>query len=297
MGKRISLAILFIILFSAIHAQEISPFGKFTKDSVMIGEEVQFSLSVRYPKEWYVIFPDSTYDFEPFEYYSKEFYPTRADSTHAIDSVVYTLSTFEVDLIQKLQLPVFLLDKNDSTKIISNPDSVVLNELVRAVPDSLTLKENLTYREVDYTFNYPYLAIGMAVLIALIMIGYLVFGEAIRTKIRLYRMRKAYENFSMQFDQGLSNIRKSERNAALIEEVLVIWKRYMEKLENRPFTKYTSKEILMAGFEKDLKTVLNKIDGAIYGAIGDDEMHKNFETLEDFTLERYKAKVKEVSHG
>lgn len=297
MVKSISLGILFSLLFSAIYAQEISPYGKFSSDSVMVGEEVHYSLSVRYPKDWHVIFPDSTYDFEPFEYYAKAYFPTRVDSTHAFDSAVYTLSTFEVDLIQKLQLPVYLLDKNDSTKILANPDSVFLKELVTVVPDSLAFRENLSYQAVDYAFNYPYLMIGLAILLAILAIGYLTFGKAIQTKIKLYRMRKAYEKFSLQFDRGLTKIKQSERNAELIEEVLVVWKRYMEKIENRPFTKYTTREILKVGFEKELKSVLNNIDGAIYGAIGDDEMHKNFETLEDFTLERYKTKIKEVSHG
>lgn len=297
MGKRIAAGILFSLVFSFNYAQEISPFGKFLKDSVMVGEEVQYSLSVRYPLDWQLVFPDSTNNFEPFEYYAKSYFPTRIDSTHAFDSAVYTLASFEVDLVQKLQLPVYLLNGNDSTVILANPDSVFLKELVTMMPDSLKFKENVAYQAVEYAFNYPYLMIGLGVLLILLIATYFLFGNTIRKKIKLYRMRKAYEKFSMEFERGIIRIKQSETNAELIEQILVTWKKYMEKIEDRPFTKYTSKEILKVGFEKELKTVLQTIDRAIYGAIGDEEMHKNFEALEDFTLERYQHKIKEVKHG
>lgn len=288
MGKGISLGILFSFIFSVNHAQEISPYGKFLKDSVMVGEEVQYSLSVKYPLDWHVIFPDSTYNYEPFEFYTKSYFPTRIDSTHAYDSAVYTLSTFEIDLVQKLQLPIYLLNGNDSTTILASPDSVFLRELVTVLPDSLKFRENLAFQAVNYAFNYPYFMIGLG-LVALIGLGtFFIFGNSIRTKIKLYRMRKAYEKFSLEFDRGIIKIKQSETNAQLIEEILVIWKSYMEKIEDRPFTKYTSKEILKVGFEEQLKNVLQTIDRSIYGAIGDEEMHKNFEALEDFTFERYK---------
>ncbi|MEP3387963.1 MAG: hypothetical protein ABJO02_07240 [Reichenbachiella sp.] len=297
MGKRIAAGILFSLVFSFNYAQEIAPFGKFLKDSIMVGEEVQYSLSVKYPLDWQLVFPDSTFNFEPFEYYTKSYFPTRTDSTHAFDSAVYTIASFEVDLVQKLQLPVYLLNGNDSTIILANTDSIFLKELVTVMPDSLKFKENVTYQAVEYAFNYPYLMIGLGILLVLLIGTYFLFGNSIRKKIKLYRMRKAYEKFSMEFERGIIRIKQSETNAELIEQILVTWKKYMEKLEDRPFTKYTSKEILKVGFEKELKTVLQTIDRSIYGAIGDDEMHKNFEALEDFTLERYQHKIKEVKHG
>lgn len=297
MGKGISLGILFSFIFSISHAQEISPFGKFLQDSVMIGEEVQYSLSVKYPIDWQVVFPDSTHSYAPFEFYSKTFFPTRTDSTHAYDSAVYTISTFEIDLVQQLQVPVYLLNGNDSTVILANPDSVYLKELVMVVPDSLLFKENVTFQAVNYAFNYPYFLIGTGILLVLALGVFLIFGKTIRAKIKRYRMRKAYEKFSLEFERGIIKIKQAQNNTQLIEEILVTWKKYMEKLEDRPFTKYTSKEILKVGFEKELKDVLQTIDRAIYGAISHEEMHKNFEALEDFTLERYRTKTKEVSHG
>ena len=297
MAKKIAINIVFTLIFFQTQAQQISPFGIFKSDSVKIGNELHYSLSVKYPLDWHIIFPDSTYDFSPFEYYDKQYFPTRVDSLYAYDSAVYTLSTFEIDLVQRLQLPIYLLNGKDSTEIFSQQDSVFLQEMITVMPDSLTLRENVNFKAVTYEFNYPYFMIGLLVLLILSIGTFLIFGKGIQSKIKQYRLRKSYEKFSLAFDRGVNKIRQNENNTEIIENILVVWKQYMEQLENRPFTKYTSKEIVSLGFESDLKSVLHTIDRALYGSIGDEQMHKNFEMLEDFTLERYQHKLKEVQNG
>jgi len=289
--------IVFIFISFGVFGQSISPFGKFLTDSINIGERIQYSLSVKYPANYEVIFPDSTYDFAPFEFYSKTYFPTRIDSLHAIDSAVYTVGSFEIDLVQKLQLPIFIIDGKDSTTVLTAPDSVYFREMVVVVPDSLAFRENLAFQKVFYAFNYPYLLIGIGILLVIGALVYLVFGKSIRVKIKLYRLRKAYEQFCVDFERGINHIRQQETKKELLEEILVIWKRYMEKLEDRPFTKYTSKEILKAGYAIDLKLVLQNIDQSIYGFTDNEKMHKNFESLEDFTLERYQEKLNHVKNG
>ena len=296
MGKRSILSFLFSLLFFVCSAQEIITDGFFLADSMKIGEQVEYSLYIQYPKNSEVIFPDSTYDFSPFEYYSKKFFPTRVDSLLAYDSVVYSVASFEVDKVQYFQLPVFLLKGKDSINIMPELDSIYLMELVTQVPDSLILRENIAFHEVPLAFNYPYLMIGLGILVVLMIVVYIVFGKTIKKKIRLYRLRKEYEKFSTAFEKGIRNVRKNN-DATLIEEVLLIWKRYMEKLEDKPFTKYTTREILNSGYDQLLKDVLRSIDRSIYGRVDDDEIYKNFESLEDFTLDRYKLRIREVSNG
>ncbi|MFT7162550.1 MAG: hypothetical protein ACI9GZ_003742, partial [Bacteroidia bacterium] len=282
MGKRSILSFLFSLLFFVCSAQEVITDGFFLADSMKIGEEVEYSLYIQYPKNSEVIFPDSTFDFFPFEYYSKRFFPTRVDSLLAYDSVVYSVASFEIDKVQYFQLPVFLLKGKDSINIMPELDSIYLMEMVIQVPDSLVLRENIAFQDVPLAFNYPYLMIGLGILAGLLIVAFFVFGKTIRKKIRLYRLRKEYEKFSASFEKGISNVRKNN-DVTLIEEVLLIWKRYMEKLEDKPFTKYTTREILNSGYDQLLKDVLRSIDRSIYGRIDDEEMHKNFESLEDFT--------------
>ena len=57
---RVALITSFILtVFSFCSAQEIEPDGYFLQDSTQIGEEILYSLYVKYPKDLEVLFPDS----------------------------------------------------------------------------------------------------------------------------------------------------------------------------------------------------------------------------------------------
>jgi len=295
--KRLIVVFTFLFGMTQISAQEIKPKGYFLRDSIKIGEEIGYALSVKYPKEYQIIYPDSTFDYGSFEFYSKTFFDTKVDNTYALDSVVYNVSTFEIDPILGLQLPIYILNGPDSIEIFSNSDSVILVQYITQVPDSLQLVKNVDYHPVTYDLNYPYLLISAGILIVLIIAALLLFGGKIRTKIKRYRLRKDFEKFSLNLEKGINNIRQNPADKSLIEEVLVVWKKYMEGLENKPFTKYTSKEISRVGYGEKLDIVLKSIDRAIYSNIDIEEIHKNFERLEDFTTDIYLGKIKALKNG
>lgn len=297
MVKRILVILyLFFAGTSSLYSQEVSPDGFFIEDSVTIGEAIQYALYIKYPKDLEVIFPDSSGVFFPFEYYDRTYFTTRLDSAFAYDSVVYQLTSFEIEPIQYLQVPIYLIDGKDSTEVFPPLDSIYLQEMILELPDSLILKANTGFLQVSEAFNYPYLMIGLASLGVLVIILYLVFGKTVVRKIRIYRLRKEYERFSNKFENGI-NALKTKRDSSFVEQSLVVWKAYMEKLEDKPFTKYTTKEILRSGYDPSLKETLMNIDKSIYGHVSDQEIHKNFESLENFTLERYKLKLQEVNNG
>lgn len=297
MVKKFILILGIVSTSAGLYAQEIVTRGAFSHDTVKIGVETYFSLSVKYPRDWQVVMPDSTFDFSPFEFYSKSFAPTKSDSVFAYDSVAYHLATFEVDPVLQLQLPVFIVKGADSIEIMSNVDSVYVHQMIAQLPDSIQFRENLAFVPTEYAFNYPYFTIGATVLLLVVALIFVFFGKTIRAKIKAYRMKKDFEKFTIRLEQGISSIRQNENNKPLIEDILVVWKKYMEKLEDRPFTKYTSKEVIKAGYGSELKDILQNIDRAIYGNINDEQMHKNFESLEDYTAERYTMKLKEVQNG
>lgn len=294
MSRKTFTEILFLLVFKISFAQEIITDGYFHQDSMKVGEVVNFTLYAKYPKNMDIIFPDSTFNYLPFEFYSKVFFPTKVDSVFAYDSAVYSLASFEIDSIQYLQLPFFILKGKDSTKILTYLDSIYLKDLVTPMPDSLIFKENTTFQKVNLAFNYPYFLIGITIFILLMIAIISIFGKSIQRKIKAYKLRKAYEKFSIEFEKGINKIKKSN-DIKLIEEVLIVWKKYMEKLENKPFTKYTTKEIGKAGYN-NLQRKLKDIDESIYGKIENTAMYKNFESLEDFTLENYQQKLKEINH-
>lgn len=297
MDKKIFLVLSLWFAYHISFAQLIETNGKFLSDSVKIGEATDYVLTVKYPVTMQVIYPDSTFDFSPFEYYTKSFVPTKVDSIYAIDSVIYSLATFEIDPVQSLAIPIFILSKGDSVDVLPIADSIILKALVTHVPDTVNLKSNFEYLPVQYAVNYPYLAIGLVILFVTLIGLWIVFGKKIRAKIKLYRLKKSFEAFSQSFENGINKIKSNEDSGELIEEVLVIWKQYMEKLEDKPFTKYTSKEIAKAGYDEVLTHTLQNIDRAIYGHLNDDQMHTNFEALEDFTLQMYQLKTKKIING
>jgi len=100
-----------LLWFASINSisQEVKPKGVFLVDSAKIGEQIPYSLSIRYPKQMEFLFPDSNYNFFPFEFNSKNFFITRTDSLVSVDSAIFYLSTFEVEPVQKLFLPVFMI--------------------------------------------------------------------------------------------------------------------------------------------------------------------------------------------
>ena len=277
-------------------AQQLQPKGEFLVDSLRIGEEIPYALTMTYPLEMEVLFPDSNFNFTPFEYSRKEFFLSKSDSVNIKDSAIYYLSSFEIDPVQSLSLPVFLITSGDSTEIPSLPDSVYFAEMVPVLPDSIALREDVNYVNVNQAFNYPYLAIGIAILIVLSIVLYFAFGKQIKKRIYLYRLRKSYEKFSLDFDQVFADLRKHGEKLKT-EKLLVLWKKYMEKLEDRPYTKLTSKEIAHLNDASDFAIALKSIDRGIYGHSQWERVFKNFEVLEDITSERYNKKVMEVKNG
>ncbi len=293
--RRFFLGILLLTGFGG-KSQQLIPEGWFLVDSIKIGEPVPYSLSINYPIAFEVIFPDSNFNYTPFEFVRKEYFASKSDSLSVKDSVVYHITTFEIDPVQSVSIPVFMISNGDSTSIYPEVDSIYLQEMVPVMPDSVALKEDVAFLNVSSTFNYPYLLIGIATSLFVLAIVYFVFGKKIKQRIQLYRLEQAYRKFSTDFDQMFGDLRKSGDHT-ITEKLLILWKKYMEKLENRPYTKLTSREIASLSDAGKFSETLKSIDKSIYGKTAIDIVYKNFEQLEDITGERYQRKIGHVRNG
>ena len=179
------LIILFFAASFSLQAQQIKSKGSFLSDSIKIGMDIRYSLSATYPSNQDVVFPDSTFNFSPFEYVGKKYFTTKTDSTYSYDSAVYIFTTFEVDSVQFLRLPVFIVTRGDSSAIYTEMDSVILQHVVAEIPDTtgvenMPLKENVDFLPLVLQFNYPYLIIGIIILIIAILLVIIIFGKRIR---------------------------------------------------------------------------------------------------------------------
>jgi len=286
----------FTCLSFNLAAQPIQIKGGFESDSIQIGKPVNYFLTASYPRKLDIVFPDSTFNYSPFELKSKTFFTTRSDSLMSFDSVVYVLTSFEIDQVQSLALPVFAIKEGDSITWNSDPDSVFLSELITTLPDSLDLKINTSLSNIARQFNYPYLLTGIVAVLILGLVIFLAFGKKIRKRYLLYRLGKNHQKFFTKFRQLVGKLEPNSPPSGS-EEILVLWKKYMEGLEKKPFTKLTTKEILDNPENTPLRKPLKMVDENIYGNIRRGNLKDCFEDLEFFSGERYNFKIEKLKNG
>lgn len=285
-----------IILFFNVNlclAQTVIPKGTFIQDETRVGEEVQFALSVRYDSDLNIILPDSLYKFSSFEYNSREYFKTRTDSTTSFDSVIYNLSTFEIDSIQTLRLPVFVVNEEDSTAYYTFTDSIRLVQVVSEIPEEPKALADTDLVKIKKQFNYPYLFIFLGVLFIIVLVVAIFFGKQLSKAWKVYMMKKAHKKFVARFFSLMRDV-SGNNPVNTTEHVLAIWKQYMEKLEKMPISKLTTKEILVIHNNSLLKENLKMIDRSIYGGERGNDLFKSFDFLMKFSIEIYEEKVKEI---
>jgi hypothetical protein len=288
-----------LLLTLAATAQEVKVRARFIEDSVRIGAPLRYTLAAEYPSHYQVLFPDSTFNFAPFEFQSKKFIPTQTLNNLSYDSAIYTLVSFEIDSLQLLSLPVFQVQKRDSIIYTPDADTVYFSALVAAVPDSLAinqlpLKTNTAYNKVSWILNYPVLLMMAGTLLIVAIIIWVVFGKRIRKHFALKNLLKKHSSFLTEFDQNLQKL-NSAFHPDVAEKSITVWKKYMEELSAQPYTKYTSKEIREIA-KGEVTQALQAVDKMIYARLQPESLAA-FEQLKTFTINQFNQKLQEVKHG
>jgi hypothetical protein len=293
---RAKLAFAFLLISSVSLAQQVQLKSGFVQDSIKIGLPVQYWLSARYPAYLDVFLPDSTHSFSPFEYAGRSLFETRLDSSYAIDSVVYSLVSFEIDKIQFLKLPALLFHRQDTSVFFSPKDSVFLMEYVYMVSDTTKLKSDTRFVNIPLQVNYPLYAIILTALALILLILLLVFGQ----NIRRYYLRKKLAREHLVFCEKIGKVieqLKSKGAPELAGEGLNLFKVYIEKLEKVPFTKLTTREISALSFTSELVNPLRAIDRCVFGKMESGTIYQDFQQLEDFAEWCYKKQFEKLSDG
>lgn len=276
-----------LILISLIsYGQDVDIKGGFIQDSLLIGMDIEYWLSASYPIDHELFLPDSNYNFTPFEFGSRVYFETTTDSSVARDSVVYSLQSFEIDPIQYLNLTAIVVQESDSVLLTSPLDSIYLIELVEVATDTTALIANTDYQEVERQLNSPLILIVVGVLILIGLIVLIVFGGKIRKRFALKRMTRSHDQFLERFAKMISSLKRAG-SPEVAEEAVNLWKNYMERLERKPFTKLTSKELVKYPFAEELKNPLLAVDRCVYAKIPSETVYQDFQHLEDFTQNRF----------
>jgi len=296
---RLVVSIVFLLIFSFSSAQEAKVNGHFAGDSIQLGKPISFFLTARYPQNQTVLFPDSTFSFAPFEFQNKKFVPTETKNGISYDSVIYTLSTFEIDSLQILKLPIFTVQEKDCTAVYSNPDTVVFSKSLKSLPDSvqiakLPLKTNTNYLNVSWLLNYPLVSIILGVLLIILIVCWIIFGKIIIRYFKIKRLSKKHQAFLQLFNAAVERTQAGFSSQST-EAVLLIWKKYLENLVDVPFTKFTTKEIRETESDDRLGQSLSAIDRMIYANQPGEKHH--FVNLKTFSEDQFYKKLEKLKNG
>ena len=254
--------ILICILFShKIYSQEIDYNIFFKEESVKIGDTITLISTLRYPKNIEIIQPDSSYKFIPFEFLDKIIFESSTSNNFIYDSTIYLLQTFELDSIQSIYLKSYIINKSDSLEILSNNDDILTISLVNE--KNSKIKANTLLERINSIFNLKKYSIITGVIFSILILIYLVFRKKINKYFKIKRIKSETDFFKNEFDYILNKYLNTN-NIKFLENLILKWKRFMEKLSKKPYSSSTTSEISI--FNKNIKSIktLKEIDKCIY---------------------------------
>ena len=267
--------------------------GRFSQQTVLIGEPIDYELRYEHDPGLEVVFPDSLARFAPFEYTGKTYFPTRTRQGRSLDRTIYHLRTFRLDSVQTLALPVAVLRGEDTLSVAPLPSRVRLLRTAPPQPASQelpALRQNLALVPVAPLFNYPYWLVGAVAGLLLLAGSAALFRRRLRRRYQAYKLRKNHGYFLAQFARHVERFELS-RSATNVERAVVLWKNYLAGLEHSGLTSFTTREIV-AYFENDadVRKGLSATDRVIYGNVqteDTEEVDVAFRRLRGFAERRY----------
>lgn len=272
------------------------PKGAFLAPKMKVGSPVQYALSYRHDASRDVFFPDSAYDYTPFRFLKRDYFPTRTTAAGSVDSVVYTLVSFETDTLQYLKLPVFVRDGRDCTAVYPTISEVKLQSLLSGKdPRQSGLRSNVQLVSLEDQVNYPLLFL---VLIAAAVLGGLInwlFGEALRRQWQLFQLWRRHLKFRGTYQRYFRGAADPKQAAPNVERAVFLWRRYLERMEGKPYSTFTTKETVeQFGQEKKLEGALRDVDSVVYGGVASPQTEESLKILRELAGRAYVKRKKQI---
>ena len=259
--KNFTFIFLFFLNISEVFSQEIEYKVYFIKDSVKIGDSIPLISILKYPKSIELIQPDSSYNYLTFEYIDKKTFPSIQIDNIILDSTVYYLRTFEIDSTQNIKLEATIINKDDSLNIISNTDSITLISQVTDISSSLI--NNTLFSVIKSIFNSEKVIYLIIIILSIIILLFILFRKKIIKYFKIRRIKSQLNKFNIEFELLSKNYSKNNKIREL-EKLLLLWKRFMEKFTNKPFSSSTTNEISYFINDKNILGILSTSDKCIY---------------------------------
>ena len=289
---------LFFLSIGSVGAQVPATYNveaSFEEDSFRIGQHLHYRLSITYPKDRVAIIPDSAFNYFPFEFITKVYYPTRTDSLYAYDSIIYTLASYETLKTQRLSLPVSFFINKDTVKLVSTTDSVLINRLITAESEKDVQVDAALLSTIE-KFNYPYLIAWTIGVLLLLFILYKIFGKTVIKRYKLIVLSTAHNKFIKEYEVLAAQF-KNSADLRIIEQTLAIWKNYLTRLENKPINTFTTKELILLYDQEELESTLQSLDRNVYGGVVTQDTNDALQTIKRFTNRRFQLRRREIANG
>ena len=294
--KYLILSLLILQSIYSINAQKIEYKSYFIKENKTIGDTIYFISTINYPKNIEIIQPDSSNDYKTFEYIDKLIFPSLKIEDRVLDSTIYLLRTFNTDTIQSLKLSSYIINNNDSLKITSTEDNLIISNQIKKIDQSLKVKYNTILSKINKLINYKYVTYIIAIILLIIGLTYILFGKKIVIFFKIHRLKKAFKSFETKF-QKQQMIYKKEKSKNEIEKLLVIWKVFMEFISNKTYLSSTTKEIEKFNSNKKIISSLKEFDKNIYSPNKNILESKDINNLFNEAKHNFNVKLKNIKNG
>lgn len=294
--KYLILSLLILQSSYSLNAQKIEYKGYFIKENKTIGDTIYFISTINYPKNIEIIQPDSSNNYKTFEYIDKLIFPSLKIEDRILDSTIYLLRTFNTDTIQSLKLSSYIINNNDSLKITSTEDNLIISNQIQKIDQSLKVKYNTILSKINKLINYKYVTYIIAVILLIIGLTYILFGKKIIIFFKIHRLKKAFKSFENKFEKQ-QIIYKKEKSKNEIEKLLIIWKVFMEFISNKTYLSSTTKEIKKFNNNKKIITSLKEFDKNIYSPNKNRLESKDINNLLYEAKHNFNVKLKKIKNG
>lgn len=276
---------------SSSFAQEVSVKGYFLKDSAMLGERVGYVLKATYPSSMDILFPDSAFNYGSMDYLSKQTFTSYTLDSLTLDSAVYYLSNFSLESVKSYRLPVFEVLRYDSISHFPHEALLHLVLTISELPDVLTFQENNAYQKIGQGFNYPMLVLILFVIIILVIGSYFLFGQKIREAWFVYLEKKKREKFLLQWQMAKDRL-VHHPDLSSADELLGLWKSYMESLTGQPYREWTTTEIADHLTQPELVKNIRDIEIIIYADRVSENLDHACQNLTTISENTFEEKIK-----
>jgi hypothetical protein len=274
------------------HSQDLEVEGYFMQDSAMLGERVGYVLKTKSKPGINIVFPDSTHNFSPFVLLEKKSFISSTQEDVTVDSVVYYVSNFSLDPVTTLSLPVYEVFRFDSLVHKPLEAGLALKLTIDPLPEELGFKDNNVYQPIPTEFNMVVLLIILGVIAVLAIIVLVIFGKKIKKQWDNWREKQKYKRFVKRWNAAETAFATTP-DMAQADELLGLWKTYMEHLNNEPFREWTTTEISEFLDNKEIIKDFRAIEMVIYAGKEGKDITETCNNLKDICTDSFKKKITE----